>query len=80
MIQGAQGICFAVASNTAAFVLGELLSHAACAVAGSHRRPARRHPAPPPGRRGRRAGRRGAGHLDRSRFAQRLRRACWTAT
>ncbi|HEY2710507.1 MAG TPA: trypsin-like peptidase domain-containing protein [Caulobacteraceae bacterium] len=27
MIQGAQGICFAVASNTAAFVLGELLSH-----------------------------------------------------
>ena len=24
---GAQGICFAVASNTAAFVLGELLSH-----------------------------------------------------
>jgi S1-C subfamily serine protease len=27
MIQGAQGICFAVASNTAAFVLGELLAH-----------------------------------------------------
>jgi S1-C subfamily serine protease len=27
VIQGAQGICFAVASNTAAFVLGELLSH-----------------------------------------------------
>ena len=27
VIMGAQGICFAVASNTAAFVLGELLSH-----------------------------------------------------
>jgi S1-C subfamily serine protease len=27
VIQGAQGICFAVASNTAAFVLGELLAH-----------------------------------------------------
>jgi len=27
VIAGAQGICFAVASNTAAFVLGELLSH-----------------------------------------------------
>ena len=27
VIQGAQGICFSVASNTASFVLGELLSH-----------------------------------------------------
>jgi S1-C subfamily serine protease len=27
VIQGAQGICFAVASNTAAFVLGEILGH-----------------------------------------------------
>jgi S1-C subfamily serine protease len=27
VIMGAQGICFAVASNTAAFVLGELLAH-----------------------------------------------------
>jgi S1-C subfamily serine protease len=27
VIAGAQGICFAVASNTAAFVLGELLAH-----------------------------------------------------
>jgi S1-C subfamily serine protease len=27
VIQGAQGICFAVASNTASFVLGELIRH-----------------------------------------------------
>jgi S1-C subfamily serine protease len=27
IIQGAQGICFAVASNTAQFVLGELIRH-----------------------------------------------------
>jgi S1-C subfamily serine protease len=43
IIMGAQGICFAVASNTAQFVLSELIRMAACAAAisacrGRHRR------------------------------------------
>ncbi len=73
VIQGAQGICFAVASNTAAFVLGELLSH------GRVRRgwigiAAQRAAIPPPSRGGgepRSGTRRRAGHLDRGRLARR---------
>ena len=35
MIQGAQGICFAVASNTVRFVITEILRHGGCIAPGS---------------------------------------------
>ena len=51
MILGAQGICFAVAANTANFVLGELVRHGRVRRAyHRHRGAADRDPAPPAAR------------------------------
>ncbi len=81
VIMGAQGICFAVASNTAAFVLGELLSHGrvrrgwigvAVQRAAIPRRQALAGGAD--------AGLRRAAHQRRGGFARRRPRGCWKAT
>ena len=81
VIQGAQGICFAVAANTAKFVLGELVRHGRVRRAyHRHLGAADRDPAPAAAR-GRTVARLGRHHHRHpSRAARRIAPACSPAT